>query len=237
MPCTSGSTTQHFHSFSFEFVRILLLSPAHSLHINMATEPTAAVQPMEVEKVENAQEKNSSKEKQMDDGGAAPAPEAVGEDKAEKPAEVPAKRMVAPAKVVLRLDNGTLAKFACETKTVELLSPEAAFKAGALREADLLRIQSYLCEVHAKLPSEGPLKSVSLMSSKRSYDTVLDVGPGGTAGAKKAKSLLAMAGQTGGGSTFSFVAIRVGFGMVRGLWVTLPRLLRPSIQLLRNSRR
>ena len=161
----------------------------------MATEATAAVQPMEVEKVvvENAEEKSASKEKNpVEDGGAAPAPEA----------EVCPKRMVAPVKVVLRLDNGTLAKFACETKKVELLSPEAAFEAGALREADLLRIQSYLCEVHAKLPSEGPLKSVSLMSSKRSYDTVLDVGPGGAAGAKRAKSLLAMAGPAGGGSTF-----------------------------------
>jgi hypothetical protein len=161
----------------------------------MATEATAAVQPMEVEKVvvENAEEKSASKEKNpVEDGGAAPTPEA----------EVCPKRMVAPVKVVLRLDNGTLAKFACETKKVELLSPEAAFEAGALREADLLRIQSYLCEVHAKLPSEGPLKSVSLMSSKRSYDTVLDVGPGGAAGAKRAKSLLAMAGPAGGGSTF-----------------------------------
>ncbi len=199
-------------SFSSEVGRILPPSSSLArslayLHDTMTKEPTTAVQPMEVEKVENAPE-NASKEENVADGGVVPAPsepEAAGEEEENKQAEVVPKRMVAPSKVVLKLDNGTLAKFACETRTVELLSPDAAFKAGALTEADLLRLQSYLCAVHAKLPSEGPLKSVSLMSSKRSYDTVLDVGPGGAAVAKKAKSLLAMAGQTGGGSTLLFV--------------------------------
>lgn len=171
----------------------------------MATEPTAAVEPMEVEKLEKAQPETNSKEKMEGPAPGQAASEGGKTDNEEKQkeevVEAPPKRMVAPTKVVFRLDNGTLAKYALESKQVELLSPEAAYKAGALREADLLRIQSYLCEVHAKLPSEGPLKSVSLMSSKRSYDTVLEVGPGGAAGAKKAKSMLAMAGQAGGGST------------------------------------
>lgn len=91
------------------------------------------------------------------------------------------------SKVVFRLDDGTTAKFICDTKTVELLDPQAAWKAGALKEEHLLRIQSLLCEVHAKLPEEGPLKSVSLLSSKRSIDTVLEVGQINSA--KKAKSM------------------------------------------------
>lgn len=68
-----------------------------------------------------------------------------------------------------------------------MIDPQAAWKAGALREEHLLRIQSFLCEVHAKLPEEGPLKSVSLLSSKRSIDTVLEVGQPNSA--KKAKTM------------------------------------------------
>lgn len=86
------------------------------------------------------------------------------------------KKEMKAAKVILRLDDGTVAKFRGDTKSVEILDPQAAWKAGALREEHLLRIQSFLCEIHAKLPEEGPLKSVSLLSSKRSIDTVLEVG-------------------------------------------------------------
>jgi hypothetical protein len=135
--------------------------------------------------------------KQLDE--AAPAEGTTEEQKEEQHVE---KKLVTPAKVVFRLDNGTLAKYVTESKHVELLDPKAAWKAGALKEEHLLRIQSYLCEVHAKLPDEGPLKSVSLMSSKRSIDTVLDVG--GHASAKKAKSLLALGGH--GSSKFFYTA-------------------------------
>jgi hypothetical protein len=81
-----------------------------------------------------------------------------------------------PRKILLRFDNGTVARFKdLAAKEVEILRPEEALKAGLLGEEHLFRIQSYLCEVHAKLPEEGPLKSVSL-GSKRSIDTVLEAG-------------------------------------------------------------
>lgn len=82
---------------------------------------------------------------------------------------------VKPAKILFRLDNGTMARFKGDSTSVELMDPMTAWKNGSLTEEHLLRLQSYLCEVHAKLPEEGPLKSVSV-GSKRSIDTVLDVG-------------------------------------------------------------
>lgn len=82
-------------------------------------------------------------------------------------------------KLVLRLDDGTLIKGsgggdAGEAATV--LTPTEAYASGALTEAHLLKAQALLCEVHAKLPEEGPLRSLS-MGSKRSADTAFEVRP------------------------------------------------------------
>jgi len=89
--------------------------------------------------------------------------------------KVEVKSETKPRKFLLRFDNGTIARFKdLAAKEVEILRPEEALKAGLLGEEHLFRIQSYLCEIHAKLPEEGPLKSVSL-GSKRSIDTVLEV--------------------------------------------------------------
>ena len=91
--------------------------------------------------------------------------------------------MVATSKrfsFALRLDDGTLIS-GCKKHTSEeaapvvCLKPEEAFEKGYLQEADLLRAQAHLCEVHAKLPEAGPLKSVST-GTKRSLDSVLEVG-------------------------------------------------------------
>lgn len=79
----------------------------------------------------------------------------------------------------LRLDDGTLIS-GCkkhtksETASIVCLRPEQAFESGFLHEAELLRVQSLLCEVHAKLPEAGPLKSFST-GTKRSLDSVIEV--------------------------------------------------------------
>jgi len=99
-----------------------------------------------------------------------PASDNVDEEKAKEDAPSETK------KILLRFDDGTVVRFKPgAVGEAEILHPEAAWKAGFLKEEHLLRIQSLLCEVHAKLPDEGPLKSVSL-GSKRSLDTVLEVG-------------------------------------------------------------
>ena len=86
----------------------------------------------------------------------------------------PAAQPPKPAKrLALRLDDGTLIR-ASDNETV-VLKPKDAWEAGMLNESHLLRMQALLCELHAKLPDEGPLKSIS-MGSKRSIDSVLEVG-------------------------------------------------------------
>lgn len=142
----------------------------------MSAAPETVPQPMETEKclAENAPPQNAEKDKE----NGMPANENKDDS---------SRKEMKAAKVILRLDDGTVAKFKDDTKAVELLDPQAAWKAGALKEEHLLRIQSLLCEVHAKLPDEGPLKSVSLLSSKRSIDTVLDVGQINSA--KKTKTM------------------------------------------------
>ena len=76
-------------------------------------------------------------------------------------------------KIKFRLDDGTLIA-ASEDAKPQVLKPKEAWEAGLLNESHLLRMQALLCELHAKLPEEGPLKSVSV-GSKRSMDSVLDV--------------------------------------------------------------
>ena len=81
-------------------------------------------------------------------------------------------------KLVLRLDDGTVIRAGGgegEAPAAVVLKPAAAYDAGALTEAHLLKAQALLCEVHAKLPEEGPLRSLS-MGSKRSADTAYEVG-------------------------------------------------------------
>ena len=82
-------------------------------------------------------------------------------------------------KLVLRLDDGTLIKAAGgeggDAKAAAMvLRPGAAYSGGKLTEAHLLKAQVLLCEAHAKLPEEGPLRSLSL-GSKRSADTGFEV--------------------------------------------------------------
>lgn len=83
-----------------------------------------------------------------------------------------------PRGLVLRLDNGTIISNREDiTKgayAAVCLKPEEALEAGMLSEAHLLKAQALLCEVHAKLPEEGPLKSLS-SGSKRSADTAFQV--------------------------------------------------------------
>jgi hypothetical protein len=96
-------------------------------------------------------------------------------------AEAIAEDVVAkkPRGLILRLDNGTVISNRDEitkgTDEVVCLRPEDAYEAGLLSEAHLLRAQALLCEVHAKLPEEGPLRSIST-GSKRSADTGVQVG-------------------------------------------------------------
>ena len=81
-------------------------------------------------------------------------------------------------KLALRLDDGTVIRGGGgegEAPAAVVLKPAAAYAAGALTEAHLLKAQALLCEVHAKLPEEGPLRSLSL-GSKRSADTAYEVG-------------------------------------------------------------
>lgn len=90
----------------------------------------------------------------------------------------------APARLprmVMRLDDGTVIKSTGSgggAAAVQRLTPEQAFAQGLLLESHLLQAQSMLCEVHSKLPEEGPLKSIST-GSKRSIDTVFEVNAGG----------------------------------------------------------
>lgn len=82
-------------------------------------------------------------------------------------------------KLVLRLDDGTLIKAAGgeggDAKAAAVvLRPSDAYTGGKLTEAHLLKAQVLLCEAHAKLPDEGPLRSLSL-GSKRSTDTGFEV--------------------------------------------------------------
>ena len=79
-----------------------------------------------------------------------------------------------PRKLSLRLDNGTVIR-ATDTAEPSVLKPKDAWEAGMLDESHLLKMQAMLCELHAKLPEEGPLKSISI-GSKRSMDSVLEVG-------------------------------------------------------------
>ncbi|KAI7836070.1 hypothetical protein COHA_010039 [Chlorella ohadii] len=93
-------------------------------------------------------------------------------------------------KLVLRLDDGTLIKAAGgeggDAKAAAVvLRPGDAYTGGKLTEAHLLKAQVLLCEAHAKLPDEGPLRSLSL-GSKRSTDTGFEVGP---VGSKRSRSL------------------------------------------------
>lgn len=81
------------------------------------------------------------------------------------------------SKLVLRLDDGTLIKAAGgegaeggAAPAATVLRPADAYSQGNLTEAHLLKAQALLCEIHAKLPEEGPLRSLSL-GSKRSTDT------------------------------------------------------------------
>ncbi|PSC74594.1 Swr1 complex bromodomain subunit Brf1 isoform A [Micractinium conductrix] len=93
-------------------------------------------------------------------------------------------------KLVLRLDDGTLIKAGGEgTDAATVMKPAEAYGVGSLTEAHLLKAQALLCEVHAKLPEEGPLRSLS-MGSKRSVDTGYhhaEVGP--TVSGKRSRSM------------------------------------------------
>lgn len=77
--------------------------------------------------------------------------------------------------LTIRLDDGTVIRRDGSSSMPQVLKPAEAWQAGMLTEDHLLRMQALLCEVHAKLPEEGPLKSVTL-GSKRSLDSVLEVG-------------------------------------------------------------
>lgn len=77
-------------------------------------------------------------------------------------------------KIVFRLDDGTVIRRTGDSHDAEVLRPKQAWEAGLLHEHHLLRMQHFLCQIHSKLPEEGPLKSVSI-GSKRSMDSVLEV--------------------------------------------------------------
>lgn len=79
-------------------------------------------------------------------------------------------------RMTFRLDDGTTIRSSGEGKATVLKARES-YAAGLLSETHLLRVQALLCEVHAKLPDEGPLKTLSL-SSKRSAETDVEVGTG-----------------------------------------------------------
>jgi len=79
-------------------------------------------------------------------------------------------------KFSIRLDDGTLIRSSGNDSKPEILKPDEAWQAGLLTEEHLLRMQAILCEIHAKLPEEGPLKSVSVGSKRKSLDSVLEVG-------------------------------------------------------------
>lgn len=80
-------------------------------------------------------------------------------------------------KLVLRLDDGTLIRGGGGEggdgkAAATVLRPSEAYTGGKLTEAHLLKAQVLLCEAHAKLPEEGPLRS---LGSKRSTDTGVEV--------------------------------------------------------------
>ena len=82
-------------------------------------------------------------------------------------------------KLALRLDDGTVIRSSSDGGEgggggggATVLTPADAYAAGALTEAHLLKAQALLCEVHARLPEEGPLRSIG---SKRSADTAFEV--------------------------------------------------------------
>lgn len=113
-------------------------------------------------------------------------------------------------KLVLRLDDGTLIKAAGgeggDAKAAAVvLRPGDAYTGGKLTEAHLLKAQVLLCEAHAKLPDEGPLRSLSL-GSKRSADTGFEVrrrrrpAAGGAWPAPAAACTAARLGGTGSGT-------------------------------------
>jgi hypothetical protein len=90
--------------------------------------------------------------------------------------EAPSRASLLMKKLVLRLDDGTVIRSSGEDGEagVAVLTPAAAYASGVLTEAHLLKAQALLCEAHAKLPEEGPLRSLS-MGSKRSADTSFEV--------------------------------------------------------------
>lgn len=90
--------------------------------------------------------------------------------------EPPSRASLLLKKLVLRLDDGTVIRSSGEDGEagVAVLTPAAAYASGVLTEAHLLKAQALLCEAHAKLPEEGPLRSLS-MGSKRSADTSFEV--------------------------------------------------------------
>lgn len=89
-------------------------------------------------------------------------------------ANAPAPAPAAPKRFTFRLDDGTVLQRNGDESVV--MKPSEAWRAGYLTEEHLLRAQALLCEVHAKLPDEvDGLKSIST-STKRSMDSVLEVG-------------------------------------------------------------
>ena len=106
----------------------------------------------------------------MAEGGeppaAAAAPVAMAVD------EPPAPR--APKRMRLVLDDGTIIKGEEGAGAAQRLPAAVAHEAGLLTEAHLLKAQVLLLEEHAKLPEEGPLRTVS-GGSKRSSSTAFEV--------------------------------------------------------------
>ena len=93
----------------------------------------------------------------------------------EQQAAAPAAHLL--KKLVLRLDDGTLIRAGDGEggdgkAAATVLRPGDAYTGGKLTEAHLLKAQVLLCEAHAKLPEEGPLRS---LGSKRSADTGFEV--------------------------------------------------------------
>ncbi len=106
-----------------------------------------------------------------------PAPHTMSDVAVEPAAAAPSAGADAPAparRLVFRLDDGTVIRAGAGAEPVEVLRPKEAWHAGLLRETHLIALEAKLCEVHAKLPDEGDLKSIST-ASKRSMDSVLEV--------------------------------------------------------------
>lgn len=75
----------------------------------------------------------------------------------------------------LRLDNGALIRRGAKDQP-EVLPAAAAWKAGLLKEEQLLRIKALVCELHSKVPEKEPIKSINSTGSKQSAETVVEVG-------------------------------------------------------------